>query len=228
MRRAFTLLELLVVIAILSGLAALLLPAIQKVRERASRTQCANNVRQLALACHMHHDTHSRFPMGLTGSTPQPPRAYMSWLTRITPYLERDDLWNQAEAAYKAEPMSNRPTHYAIKGTVVPAFNCPLDDRVRTPLDVGGLYSRAFTSYLGNSGTDHTTKNGIFYRNSRTKITDIRDGSTNTLLIGERPPSADLWYGWWYSPSGQDGTGSGDTVLGAREMRYLPNMHIPN
>ena len=62
--------------------------------------------------------------------------------------------------------------------------------------------------------------NGILYRDSRTRITDIRDGSSNTIMVGERPPSTDNFYGWWYAGYGQNGTGSLDMLLGAKELNF--------
>ena len=108
---AFTLIELLVVIAIIGVLISLLLPAVQKVREAANRTQCLNNCKQMGLALHNYHDTYKRFPPGLdTGIRPYraPPSqgwtAYWSWLAYILPFIEQDNLWNQAIAWAKTDP----------------------------------------------------------------------------------------------------------------------------
>src|SRR5216683_7414801 len=105
LRVGFTLIELLVVIAIIGVLIALLLPAVQKVREAANRTQCLNNLHQLGLALHNYHDTWSRFPPSLdSGQYPwaAPPNRgwypYWSWIARLMPFYEQDNLWNQADA----------------------------------------------------------------------------------------------------------------------------------
>src|SRR5437667_9436296 len=110
-RSGFTLIELLVVIAIIGVLISLLLPAVQKVREAANRTQCLNNCKQMGLALHNYHDTYKRFPPGLdTGIRPYraPPSqgwtAYWSWLAYILPFIEQDNLWNQANAWAKTDP----------------------------------------------------------------------------------------------------------------------------
>src|SRR5262245_65689888 len=91
-RHAFTLLELLVVIAIIGVLIALLLPAVQKVRAAADRVHCANNVKQIGLALHNYHDSFRRLPPGVTSQKPKEPYPRMSWLTRILPYVEQDNL----------------------------------------------------------------------------------------------------------------------------------------
>ena len=67
-------------------------------------------------------------------------------------------------------------------------------------------------------GTDYTSTTGVLYRDSRVRLTDITDGASNTIAVGERPPSADYWYGWWYAGFGQNGTGGLDSLLGAREL----------
>jgi len=85
----------------------------------------------------------------------------------------------------------------------------------------------AYTSYLGVSGSNSGANDGIFYAYSRVRLRDILDGSSNTLMVGERPPSADLMYGWWYDGSGYDGLGTGDVLLGARETDFAITYGCP-
>ncbi|MEQ1906522.1 MAG: DUF1559 domain-containing protein, partial [Pirellulaceae bacterium] len=84
------------------------------------------------------------------------------------------------------------------------------------------------TNYLGVNGTDYKKRDGVFYLNSATKFRDILDGQSNTLMVGERPPSPDFWYGWWYAGFGQSGSGSPDMLLGVREVHDPPPPGVTN
>ncbi len=101
-RSAFTLLELLVVIAILAVLIGLLLPAIQKVREAASRLKCTNNLKQMGLALHQYHDTYQHFPAGCSYQNGLAPQPHLSWMTRLLPYLEKKGYGNK-----RYKPLNN-------------------------------------------------------------------------------------------------------------------------
>ncbi len=225
LRRAFTLIELLVVIAIIAVLIGLLLPAVQKVREAAARTKCQNNFKQLGLACHMHHDALGALPAGLT-----PVKAkfsQMGWCARLLPYIEQDALWRATVAAYDFAPVDPFFLPHVGFQTVVPTFSCPSDDRVSRVNGTHQSLRVASGSYLGSLGRDHVKPDGVLYYDSKVRLTDITDGTANTLLAMERPPSADFWFGWWYAASGQDGVGAGDTVLGTLELRGPPSEYTP-
>jgi prepilin-type N-terminal cleavage/methylation domain-containing protein/prepilin-type processing-associated H-X9-DG protein len=217
-RRAFTLIELLVVIAIIATLLGLLLPAVQKTRSAAARISCTNNLKQIGLALHNYHDTVGSLPPGITPPLKGEPYPHMGWLTRILPFVEQQPLWNLTLTAYEEEPFNpyGMP-HYGIM-TPIKLFSCPADGRA------DGIHSThdglrvALTDYLGVSGLNYLTGDGVLYWGSRVRLTDITDGTSNTLMVGERPPSPDFWYGWWYAAEGQVNSGSGDTVLGAREL----------
>ncbi len=214
---AFTLIELLVVIAIIAVLIGLLLPAVQKVRAAASRIQCANNLKQIGLALHLYHDAQSSLPPGITSPKRGEPRPFLTWLARLLPHVEQEQLWQATVATYQRErfPFLN-PPHVGF-GTPLRVFACPVDGRV-LELDYTHQGRRpALTSYVGVLGTAFDRTEGVLYRDSRVRLTDILDGTAHTLAVGERPPSADRWYGWWYAGFGQAGTGSGDMLLGARE-----------
>lgn len=215
--RGFTLIELTVVLAILGVLAGLLLAAVQRVRESANRTMCSDHLRQLGLALQHYHDAHSVFPPGCSFRKGADPHPHMGWCARLLPFLEQERLWSDALRAYKEEKLFvHNPPHTGLS-TVVPAFTCPSDGRTRTPVELGPMRV-ALASYLGVGGTDYVRKDGVLYLDSRVRLADVTDGASNTLIAGERPPSADRIFGWWYAGWGQSKDGSGDTVLGVLEL----------
>ncbi len=241
-RVGFTLIELLVVIAIIAVLIGLLLPAVQKVRSAAARTQCQNNMHQMGLALHSYNDTHGSFPTGVSYTYP---RQYWSWMALILPFVEQQNVYNQANTwansaspAYAYWPWGGfwlspqTPANPAL-GTVLKSYFCPADGRQDKTIPGstwGGVGNVAFTGYLGvSSGTSADTQyqsyTGIFSQTYRAnaqkvRILDVKDGTSNTLMVGERPPSADLEYGWWFAGAGWDGSGTGDVILGMREYAY--------
>lgn len=99
----------------------------------------------------------------------------------------------------------------------MPVYACPSDPRNLNVATIDGGMRVAFTSYLGVSGSNQYRKDGVMYLDSRTRLVDITDGTSNTLMVGERPPSTDGALGWWYAGEGQSKDGSGDTVLSVRE-----------
>jgi prepilin-type N-terminal cleavage/methylation domain-containing protein/prepilin-type processing-associated H-X9-DG protein len=235
--QAFTLIELLVVIAIIGVLIALLLPAVQKVRDAANRTQCANNLKQIGLALQMFHDNNDTFPTGYVQSLKAPFVRYqlLSWMGRILPYIDQAPLNAQMEQAFDTSNDAWDRHHAPIYKVVISTYICPSDDRVsRAQIVDEAVSDMAFTSYLGNSGTSYRTEDGVLYWNSAVKIKDIFDGLSNTLLVGERPPSYNLWFGWWYNGTGQwdfsvgtnppKYTGSGSVVMGAAEINTKSNV----
>jgi prepilin-type N-terminal cleavage/methylation domain-containing protein/prepilin-type processing-associated H-X9-DG protein len=193
-RPAFTLIELLVVIAIIALLIGLLVPAVQKVREAAARAQCQNNLKQIGLALHSYHDAHHVFPPGYRTSTPYKDGGTdtvpgWGWAAFLLPHLEQGNVYRQLNFN---QPMQNSP---AIQ-TMVTLYLCPSDmtpAAAFTVLDGFGntVCLAAPSSYAACVGGDETgttdpTGLGVFYRNSQTRLTDITDGTSQTLLIGER------------------------------------------
>ena len=222
-RPAFTLLELLVALAIVGVLLGLLLAAVQKVRGAAARAQCQNNCKQLALALHNSHDAHNRLPTGHRSLLNCELRPYSGWTLDVQPFAEAGTLWGNAQTAYRTVPLPFvNPPHTGLD-TVVRTLICPSDGRVTTPQVSGRTQTRvAFTSYLGVAGRGPFHRDGVLYQNSRVNFAAVTDGLSNTLLFGERPPSADLQFGWWYAGVGQRGLGTGDLVLGVREPNLQP------
>lgn len=219
-RHGFTLLELLVALAIIAVSLALVLPAVQRVRDAAARVQCANNLRQLGLALHSYHDSSGVFPPGTRHAPDAFP--YMAWSARLLPYLEQPSLWEEACREYREQPLFvTLPPDYVPHKTLLhflPVFVCPADGRRTGRVEPEG-FDVAFTHYLGVSGTTAAKKEGVLYLDSRVSFRDVTDGSSTTLLVGERPPSPDNHFGWWYAGAGQSWDGSADCVLGVRDYR---------
>ena len=176
-RKAFTLIELLVVIAIISILLGLLLPAVQKVRESANRIKCQNNLKQIGLACHQYHDTHKSFPSGYLASAPYPETTPgWGWAAFLLPYIEQENLYRQIDFRQPVEKSSAIQTPLAI-------FQCPSDE---PPVPDFPLTDVTFAPMCTASEVDAPTGDGVFYRNSKTRIADITDGTSQTVLLGDR------------------------------------------
>ena len=216
-RPGFTLIELLVVIAIISVLVGLLLPAVQKAREAASRIQCANNLKQIGLALHLHHDTYQRLPPSrLPGESP-------TWAWLILPNLEQENLyrlWDYAnhpifkaneEALRSTVPIYFCPSRRSHVGAVTRPFQqragCVLTDAIRgAPGD--------YAASLGTTGADYPLDlpsggqllpNGAFEAYKGVRFGDIRDGLSNTLLVGEKHVPAASFGVWPWDCSLYDG-----------------------
>lgn len=226
-RLAFTLVELLVVIGIVGVLMGLLMSAVQRVRAAAARTACANKLRQVGLALHGYHDTNLALPPGMSRDADGGAFPYLSWNARILPHLEHEALWREIKSAYATKPNFLAVPPHVHRKTVVRAFVCPADSRSATTQMPNGGQEVAFTSFLGVSGTNLVRQDGVFYVDSRVRFADITDGTSQTLMVGERPPSADGRFGWWYAGWGQSKTGSAEMILGVREVLSTDEPCVP-
>ncbi len=252
-RHGFTLVELLVVIAIIGILIGMLLPAVQQVREAARRTQCANNIRQLALACHNYESANMAFPPGLNvpldnGSggtidgdrfplvqrTPKENR-FGSWMVWILPFIEQNNVFTQLDLTVR-ELDFNADGRDAIGSEVISSYLCPSDvsDTIVNPF---GDFWFGCNSYFGVAGQEgwflaNLTNDGMLYHNSEVTFGMISDGSSNTFLIGERFsedlewPGFRTFRGWAWSSA----FSARDCIIGMRaEVNYrLPPGSGPN
>jgi prepilin-type N-terminal cleavage/methylation domain-containing protein/prepilin-type processing-associated H-X9-DG protein len=212
--RGFTLIELLVVIAIIGVLVALLLPAVQQARAAARAAQCKNHLKQIGLALHNYHDAHFVFPMGSGAGTPA-----WGYLTHLLPHLDLANAYNSINfenpnccfeliALQTAVPPEPDPASQPLA-----VLFCPSDPSANqkllsgpsgplpTSYPCGWMYP---TNYLGVSGDTEGTVgcggiangNGLLYSLSSTRFRDVQDGSSNSLIVGERGIPNDLGWGW--------------------------------
>lgn len=201
-RTAFTLIELLVVVAIIGVLIGLLLPAVQKVREAANRIRCQNNLKQLGLALHGHHDGQGQFPMGCKNqSFPWGPPRGPTWVYGLLPYMEQDAVYRKFDpnlppgvgnAVFAGNANSlgaGAPTSIPI-----PLFICPSDGiGRRTATESYGTFIQGnYLAYFGNldygsaiPGASAAHKKAAFGFNYGARFADMLDGSSNTMAIGE-------------------------------------------
>lgn len=213
---AFSLVELIVVIGIIGIVVALTLPAVQKARATASQMECANNLKQIGLALHQFHDAYQRLPPGVSIKT-KDGLNHLSWRARLTPFLEQDAFWIETLREFQLNAYPNLSPYHANASKVLPVFICPSDGRAFNAQQYAS-YVIALSSYLGNLGVDYVARDGVLFSDSQTRFAEISDGLSNTLAIGERPPSNDFRFGWLYFGSGQKSSGSLDHVLGVREI----------
>lgn len=198
--RAFTLIELLVVIAIIAILIALLVPAVQKVREAAARTQCINNLKQIGLAFQSYHDANKALPRGLVwggGNTAYYSFPRSNWLPLIFPFVEQDAAWKQLphpqmeqlqwQPWFSAEATAaNGPTRVLMN-----VFLCPSDNGAFFNTQAWGVFT--FGNYhvffggdnLGQATTIPLSLSGAFGINFGAKLQQISDGTSNTMIMGE-------------------------------------------
>lgn len=190
-RRAFTLIELLVVIGIMAIVMALLLPAIQRVREAAARIQCANNLKQLSLATHLHEHTLGHLPPTSTiyrAPGGQLQVGYAGPHARILPYIEQDNVYKGINLESLYGDLSNQ----AATGTVIKVFLCPTEMR-KEPLNhsvyglIGGVnYGFCMGDWFVWTGQNTSpAPRSAFGVNLRRKWAEFKDGLSNTLIFSE-------------------------------------------
>jgi prepilin-type N-terminal cleavage/methylation domain-containing protein len=218
-RAAFTLIELLVVIAIIAVLIGLLLPAVQKVREAAARIRCANNLKQIGLALHNYESANGRFPPGYRDPRPDSqPGPGWGWPVFLLPFVEQTALHAQLDpdrTVFGNGSDATVPTPQTL--TPLAVFRCPSDPGPATNANYDGHatagyrgvgWSRPQTA-PGPRGlmiTNIASPNGVFYRNSRTRIADVTDGLSGTMFVAEvcLDDRRGKWGGIWAGANRKD------------------------
>lgn len=197
MKRGFTLIELLVVIAIIAVLVGLLLPAVQQAREAARRAQCRNNLRQLGLALHNYADAHKTLPPGyvsLFDANGDDTGPGWGWNSMLLPQIEQASAYNAINFQVGIEQPANQTSRLPVFAVLL----CPSDNpapfwpAMSRDLSTGDplalICNVASSNYVGMFGTSEpgVDGEGVFYRNSRIRLADITDGTSQTIAVGER------------------------------------------
>ena len=214
-RQGFTLVELLVVIAIIGILVGLLLPAVQAAREAARRMSCSNNMKQIGLALHMHHDLFKKLPAGWNGYDTATGQEYglgtpgWGWGARILPQIEQANV--QQNLIDFDRPVTD-PVNDFVRLFLLNTYRCPSDSGdekfLNVDVDTGeGTFEFATANYVGVWGTGDVhecgelpagvrcVSDGVFFHNSEIRFADVKDGLSQTFMVGER--SSRLEYSTW-------------------------------
>ena len=207
--------------AILGVLIALLLTAVQQVREAARRMQCRNNLKQVALALATYHERSGTFPPSNVVGGAALDSGWWSWIARVLPELDQQPLY--AQLNLDEDVWTNCHKYKPLTSTKLSVLLCPSDPHggrvYESDSACPGGEAYALTNYLGCRGSTRSVPgDGIFPDiNAVTQLSHIRDGASQTLLLGERPAEPTAYWGWWATGYGHDSRGLGESILDVSE-----------
>jgi prepilin-type processing-associated H-X9-DG protein len=241
-RRAISLIELLATISIFSLMVALLLPAIQNVRAAASKANCQNKLRQIGIATHQYETSFGKLPPAFRHRGNGVAQPHLQWPILIADYLEQSAAARRADEDYAQSTDVFLPQPHRGVSIPLKSFACPDDPRLEQSWEIDFVYTLAqpkpkdvsvkiaLNSYLGVAGAYAAKKDGCIVADGAIRITDILDGTSQTLMFGERPPPESLVFGWLYVGWGSTAKGHGElaSVLGVADLNpYLRNAPTP-
>lgn len=196
-KSGFTLIELLVVMAMIAVLLGLLVPAVQRVRESASRLNCMNNLKQVSLALLNHHDAFKQLPAGYSSavdSLGNDTGPGWGWAARLLPHMEQEILFKAVDFTKPVES----PLNGSAREAIIKPLLCPSDIGSAKPFPIGSRGASGAlgsvicqvgpSNFVGNFGVGEpgVDGEGVLFRNSAVRIEDILDGSSTTFVVGER------------------------------------------
>jgi prepilin-type processing-associated H-X9-DG protein len=212
--------DLLVAIAIIGVLLTISIPALMAARGSARRETCRNKVRQFGVAMASFESSHGHFPSGKT--TLSQTQDQFSWSAQLLPFMEQGVLWDRLKRDDDESEPDDAYGGGVVAGlaTLLPAVQCPSSPTTETLQRASNLNGTfvGLSDYLAVAGKNYLSKDGVFFLNSKLRTSQISDGLSNTLFVGERPPSVDNNFGWWFSGGGQDGSGNVGLFLGMEEV----------
>jgi prepilin-type processing-associated H-X9-DG protein/prepilin-type N-terminal cleavage/methylation domain-containing protein len=195
-RAAFTIVELLVVITVIGILVSILLPAVQAARDSARRTQCASNQKQVGLALHHYHSQRNSFPPGYittVSDTGEETGPGWGWMATTLPFIEETRLWSAIDFRQPIESPANVASKQLVSSLLCPANELrrptwPAEVRDSSGNPMSQICRVAFCAYVGMQGSTDVDpgSDGILYRNSHVRNRDITDGTSQTIIVGER------------------------------------------
>lgn len=237
----FTLVELLVVIAIIITLMAILLPAIQRVREAANLMRCGSHLRQVGVALHNYHTANDYFPPGYNTAFDADGEEIgpgWGWAAYLLPYIEQDNLYK----TINFNSAIGAPVNSLVRTQKIKIYLCPSDGEVEVIVVRDGsgmvLFEAGPSNYVAvfGHGEIEGPGNGCFYANSKISIADIRDGASNTVLVGERSRMKLADATWTGAPAGAvltpnvpgAGSGEGPAAFVLGHSGEDDDIHTPN